>query len=87
MIDPSLNPDDRDFIIVYKKGRRSPELRQILIHKNKRYLKNVNSSSEIIDFSEKNKSLGVIVEIKMNYKKSNAYVNFEDEKSDGAQKY
>lgn len=87
VIDPSLNPDDRDFIIVYKKGRRSPELRQILIHKNKRYLKNVNSSSEIIDFSEKNKSLGVIVEIKMNYKKSNAYVNFEDEKSDGAQKY
>lgn len=87
VIDPSLNPDDRDFIIVYKKGRRSPELRQILIHKNKRYLKNVNSSSEIIDFSEKYKSLGVIVEIKMNYKKSNAYVNFEDEKSDGAKKY
>ena len=87
VIDPSLNPHNRDFIIVYKKGRRSPELRQVLIYKNKRYLKNVNSESEIIDFSEKYQSLGVIIEIKMNYKKSNAYVNFEDEKSDGAKEY
>lgn len=87
VIDPSLNPHNRDFIIVYKKGRRSPELRQVLIYKNKYYLKNVNSESEIIDFSEKYKSLGVIIEIKMNYKKSNAYVNFEDEKSDGAKEY
>ncbi|RDH39976.1 MAG: XRE family transcriptional regulator [Candidatus Aquirickettsiella gammari] len=87
VINPSLNPHNRDFIIVYKKGRRSPELRQVLIYKNKRYLKNVNSESEIIDFSEKYQSLGVIIEIKMNYKKSNAYVNFEDEKSDGAKEY
>ena len=87
VIHPSLNPHNRDFIIVYKKGRRSPELRQVLIYKNKRYLKNVNSESEIIDFSEKYQSLGVIIEIKMNYKKSNAYVNFEDEKSDGAKEY
>jgi transcriptional regulator with XRE-family HTH domain len=87
VIDPSLNPHNRDFIIVYKKGRRSPELRQVLIYKNKRYLKNVNSESEIIDFSEKYQSLGVIIEIKMNYKKSNAYVNFEDKKSDGAKEY
>jgi transcriptional regulator with XRE-family HTH domain len=87
VIDPSLNPHNRDFIIVYKKGQLSPELRQVLIYKNKRYLKNVNSESEIIDFSEKYKNLGVIIEIKMNYKKSNAYVNFEDEKSDGAKKY
>ena len=33
------------------------------------------------------KKIIMIIEIKMNYKKSNAYVNFEDEKSDGAKEY
>lgn len=87
VIDPSLKGDNRDFIIVYKKGETKPQLMQKIIYKNKTYLKNLNIESEIIKFSDLYKIIGVAIQIRMNYKKSRSYVNFEDEKSHGTQKY
>lgn len=87
VIDPSLKGGNRDFIIVYKKGETKPQLMQKIIYKNKTYLKNLNIESEIIKFSDLYKIIGVAIQIRMNYKKSRSYVNFEDEKSHGTQKY
>lgn len=85
IVDPDLIPRDRDFVIVNKKGLGAAQLKQTLIYDNKKFLKNFKS--KIITFSEKYKSLGVVIQIKMNYKKSSAYVDFEDEKNNRTKKY
>jgi SOS-response transcriptional repressor LexA len=87
VIDPSLKGRNRDFIIVHKKGMCKPQLMQKIIFENKAYLKNLNTESEIVEFSDLHKIFGVVIQIRMNYKKSKFYVNFEDEKSNGAKKY
>ncbi len=87
VIDPSLKGRNRDFIIIHKKGMPKPQLMQKIIYENKVYLKNLNTESEIIKFSDLYKILGVVIQIRMNYKKSKFYVNFEDEKSNGTKKY
>jgi SOS-response transcriptional repressor LexA len=87
VIDPSLKGRNRDFIIVYKKEESKPRLMQKIIYENKTYLKNLSPESEIIKFTELYKVIGVVIQIRMNYKKSKFYVNPEDEKSDSAKKY
>ena len=87
VIDPSLRGRNRDFLLVYKKDETKPQLMQKIIYENKIYLKNLTIESEIINFSDLYKIIGVVVQIRMNYKKSKSYVNFEDEKSYGAKKY
>jgi transcriptional regulator with XRE-family HTH domain len=87
VIDPSLKGRNRDFIIVHKKGIYKPQLMQKILYENKIYLKNLNAESEIIKFSDEYKILGVVIQIRMNYKKSKFYVNFEDKKSDSTKKY
>ncbi|WP_339050409.1 helix-turn-helix transcriptional regulator [Rickettsiella endosymbiont of Xylota segnis] len=87
VIDPSLKGRNRDFIIVYKKGETKPQLMQKIIYENKSYLKNLNIESEIIKFSDLYKIIGVVIQIRMNYKKSRSYVNFEDKKSHSTKKY
>lgn len=86
VIDPSLKGRNRDFIIVYKKGMYKPQLMQKIIYENKTYLKNLNTESEIIKFYDLYKILGVVVQIRMNYKENKSYVNW-DEKSNGTKKY
>ncbi len=86
VIDPSLKGRNRDFLIVHKKGMCEPQLMQKIIYENKIYLKNLNTESEIIKFYDLYKVLGVAVQIRMNYKKSKSYVNW-DEKSDGTKKH
>ena len=87
VINPNLKGRNRDFVIVLKKGQCKPQLMQKLIYENKVYFKNLNAESEIIKFSNQYKVLGVIIQIRMNYRKSKLYVNFEDEKSDGAKEH
>lgn len=87
VIDPSLKGRNRDFIIVHKKGMSKPLLMQKIIYENEIYFKNLNTESEIIKFSDLYRILGVVIQIRMNYKKSKYYVDFEDEKSNGATKY
>lgn len=87
VIDPSLKGRNRDFIIIYKKGETKPQLMQKIIYENKTYIKNLTIESEIIKFSDLYKIIGVVIQIRMNYKKSRSYANFEDEKGHGTQKY
>ncbi len=87
VIDPSLKGRNRDFIIVHKKGGCKPQLMQKIIYENKTYLKNLSNKSEIITFSDLYKIIGAVIQIRMNYKKSKFYVNFEDEKSNCAKKH
>ena len=87
VIDPSLKGRNRDFIIAHEKGMSKPQLMQKIVYENKIYLKNLNTESEIIKCSDLYRILGVVIQIRMNYKKSKFYVDFEDEKSNGATKY
>lgn len=87
VVDPSLKGRNRDFVIVHKKEMCKPRLMQKIIYANEIYLKNLNAESEIIKLSDRYKIIGVVIQIRMNYKKSKFYVNFEDEKSDDAKKY
>lgn len=87
VIDPNLKGRSRDFIIVHKKGMRKPRLMQKIVYENKIYFKNLNAGSEIIKSSDLYKILGVVVQIRMNYKKRNFYVDLEDEKSNSTKKY
>lgn len=87
VIDPSLKGRNRDFIIVHKKGVSKPLLMQKIIYQNKTYLKNLSNKSEIIIFSDLYKIIGVVIQIRMNYKKSKFYVNSGDEKSNCAKKH
>lgn len=87
VIDPSLKGRNRDFIIAHKKGEYKPQLMQKIIYENKIFIKNLNTESEIIKFSDLYKIIGAVIQIRMNYKKSKFYVNSEDEKSDRAKKH
>ncbi|MES2142103.1 MAG: helix-turn-helix transcriptional regulator [Pseudomonadota bacterium] len=79
IIDPHLDPSNRDFIIAQKE-QHLPQLHQVLIFTNKRYLKLSDYKSEIVLFTNKYKNLGVVTQIRMNYKKNRQYVNFKDKK-------
>lgn len=81
IVDPHLSPNNRDFIIVYKKGQSDPpQLHQILISENKRYLKISDYKSDMVSFTNSYKTLGVVTQIRMNYKNNSDHVNFKDKK-------
>lgn len=87
IIDPSLKGRNRDFIIVHKKGQYKPQLMQKIVYENKNYLKKLSTESEITKFSDLYNIIGVVIQIRMNYKKSKLYVNSEDKESDSTKKY
>ncbi len=81
IIDTKLEAENRDFIIVKEKKLILPQLYQVLILKNKRYLKISDLNSEIIPFTNNYKNLGVVVQIRMNYKNNRTHANVKDKKS------
>jgi transcriptional regulator with XRE-family HTH domain len=88
IIEPFIKPKHRDFIIIYKKGACSPELYQLLILANKPYLNLPIYNSEIVPFTGNYKNLGVVIQIRMNYKNNKMHVNSKDKKpSYNANKY
>ncbi|WP_218814254.1 helix-turn-helix domain-containing protein [Rickettsiella endosymbiont of Dermanyssus gallinae] len=81
IIDPHLTPNNRDFLIITEEKRQLPQLHQLLIFKSKSYLKTSDCASEIISFTNNYKNLGVVIQIRMNYKDNRTYVNLKDKKS------
>lgn len=81
IIDPNLTPKNRDFLIIHEEKLALPKLYQLLMFKNKPYLKKSDSISEIISFTTNYRNLGVVIQIRMNYKDNNSvYVNIKDKK-------
>lgn len=81
IIDPCLEFNNRDFIIVSEKTQQFPQLYQVLIFENKSYLKLSDFKAEIIPFTDKYETLGVVTQIRTNYKNDRIYVNAKDQKS------
>ncbi|BBB14613.1 peptidase S24-like domain protein [Candidatus Rickettsiella viridis] len=81
IVDPHLTPNNRDFLIITEEKLQLPQLYQLLIFKSKLYLKTSDCASEIIPFTDNYKNLGVVIQIRMNYKDNKQHVNIKDEES------
>lgn len=64
IIDPSLKPAHRDYIIVHRTGQKSPTLRQALFDEGQSYLKPVTPGYNITALTPEHNILGVVVEYK-----------------------
>lgn len=71
LVEPTLDAEHRDFVIVHKVGQKTPTLKQILIDDEQIYLKPVTQGYNIAIFTPEYKILGVIVEYKKHLRKTN----------------
>lgn len=70
LIDPTLELQHRDFVIVYKNGQNIPTLKQALFDEGNIYLKPVQQAYNIAIFTTEHKILGVVVEYKKHLRKN-----------------
>lgn len=68
LIDPALEVEHRDYIIVHKQGQKTPTLKQALFDEGQIYLKPVAEGYHISILTAEHKILGVVVEYKKNLK-------------------
>jgi len=68
LIDPAIEIEHRDFVIVYKEGQKIPTLKQILIDDEITYLKPVVPGYHIVAATPEHRYLGVVVEYKKHLK-------------------
>jgi SOS-response transcriptional repressor LexA len=69
LVDPEFEIEHRDFVIVHKKGQKTPTLKQALFDEGQMYLKPVAQGYNIALFTSEHKVLGVVVEYKKHLKK------------------
>jgi transcriptional regulator with XRE-family HTH domain len=69
LIDPSLTPEQRDYVVTFKQGQTLPTLKQVLFDEGQIYLKSVLPSGNIIPLLPEHKFLGVVVEFKKQLRK------------------
>lgn len=68
IINPDLKPEDKDYVIVYKKGQKQPTLRRFLIDEEKKYLKPLNLDFKTLPVDYSYCFLGVLVQIRNDIK-------------------
>lgn len=64
LVDPTLKPEHRDFVIVHKSGQKKPTLKQILLDEGNIYLKSVTQGIGITALTENHNIFGIVVEYK-----------------------
>ena len=64
LVDPTLTPEHRDFVIVHKEGLTTPSLKQLLYDEGQMYLKSLLHGYNITIFTPEHKILGIVVEYK-----------------------
>lgn len=69
IIDPELQPEDKDFVIAVLKGQKQPTFKQILIDGDDVYLKPMNPDFNTVLLDKEPKFLGVMVQARMDFKK------------------
>ncbi|MFA6038094.1 MAG: helix-turn-helix domain-containing protein [Legionellales bacterium] len=68
VIDKNAEPQDRDFIVVFKDTHKAPTLKQLLIDEDgNKYLKPMNSSFKILMMDESYEILGVMKQARKDY--------------------
>jgi SOS-response transcriptional repressor LexA len=68
IVDPVLQPEDRDYAIVHIEKQKQAIFRQILFDGQNIYLKPLNTDFKIILLKEKYKFLGVVVQSRSEFK-------------------
>jgi SOS-response transcriptional repressor LexA len=69
LVDPALQAEHRDFIIVYKNDSKIPTLKQVLFDEGHMYLKPVTQQYNIAILTPEHRILGVVVEYKKQLRK------------------
>ncbi len=69
LVDPALEVEHRDYIIVHKQGQKIPALKQALFDEGQIYLKPVTHGYQIVILTPEHKILGVVVEYRKHLKK------------------
>jgi SOS-response transcriptional repressor LexA len=69
LVDPKLEAEHRDFIIVHKLGQKTPALKQALFDDGQIYLKPVTDEYQTSILTQVHKILGIVVEYKKNLKR------------------
>lgn len=72
IIDPNLNPKNRDYILVHKNGMETAIIKTYLIYEDAPYLIPLNSNFKTVPLDEEYRILGVIVQIRMDTRKCKA---------------
>ena len=75
ILDPILQPVDRDFAVVQIEGQYSPHFKQVLIDGDTIYLKPLNPDFKTIILDKKHNFLGVMVQSRMDFKKHGNFRN------------
>ncbi|HEX4046037.1 MAG TPA: helix-turn-helix domain-containing protein [Gammaproteobacteria bacterium] len=70
LVDPALEAEHRDFVIIFKKGQKIPTLKQVLFDEGHIYLKPITKGYNIAALSSEHRILGIIVEYKKHLKKT-----------------
>jgi SOS-response transcriptional repressor LexA len=68
VVDPSLKPQNRDYVVSLKQGNDAATLKQILMHEDDTYLKPMNSDFKTTIMDESYRILGIVVQVRMNLK-------------------
>ena len=69
VIDPTVTPDHRDFIIVHKQGQKIPSLKQALYDEGQLYLKPIHQGYNLTILTSEHKIFGVVMEYRNQIKK------------------
>lgn len=70
IIDPEVQPEDKDFVVVMLKGQKHPTFKQLLIDGDDSYLKPLNPDFNTVQMDKESKLVGVMVQARMDFKKS-----------------
>lgn len=68
ILDPAIQPEDRDYAVVYVEGHKLPTFKQILIDGNSRYIKPLNPDFKPATLDKNYRFLGVMVQARMDFK-------------------
>lgn len=73
LVDPALEAEHRDFVIIHKIGQKIPTLRQVLFDEGQIYLKPLTQGYNIAILTPEHKILGIVVEYKKHLKKTYSF--------------
>jgi SOS-response transcriptional repressor LexA len=69
IVEPALQPENRDFAIAQVEGQKLPTFKQLFLDGNAPYLKPVNPDFKAFSLDKKHRFLGVVVQSRMDFKK------------------
>lgn len=69
VIDPVMEPSDRDYVVAHISNQKQAIFRQLLLDSDDTYLKPLNTDFKMILLNRESRLLGVMVQARMDFKK------------------